>query len=449
MGLGSISGALKKKGFSFRVLDADAVDLPIDELISNIISQRPRVIGISTYSSYGDIIKYIVKEIKSALKDSVVVLGGHHAFALKGKLLEETQADIVAIGEGEVIFSNICDAVLNNKYLEQVRGIYYRRSGEVFYTGDSGYIDNLDDIPLPAYEYFPMDRYQGHFYRRWTSGFRKPFGNIVTSRGCPFSCGFCSNVMWGKKVRFQSPERVILEIDYLVKHYGVRQLSFFDDTFTLDTVRVNKICDLIIDKNYNLDIYCSTRVDYLNENLIKKMARSGFKWIGIGIESGNERILRKISKYQSPQKCSEVIRMIANNRIAVYGSVILGYPEEDKSTLKDTLRFILNNPVHLPQFNIFVPYPGTPIYQELISKGFNLPENVNQFNSLVSYNKPISTKYLIFFLWYSYFRTFFNLRYLNTVRKTFKMRVFISDIIKLVLVMLRINYKKRGECCSP
>ena len=443
LGLGSLSGILKKEGFSFEVLDADALNMDLDKLIGAVIRKKPKIIGISTYTSYADIMEYVVEEIKKGLKESTIVLGGHHAFAMREKLLNKSKADIVAIGEGEFIFSELCDAILNRKKLDDVKGIYFREKSRVVYTGDREYANDLDAIPMPAYECFPMDRYEAHFYRRWVSGRRKPFSNIVTSRGCPFSCGFCSNVLWGKRVRFQSPERVIQDIDYLVKNYGLKMLSFFDDTFTLDKKRAHRICDLIIERNYNLDLYCSTRVDSLDEGLVKKMARSGFKWIGIGIESGNSRILNKISKGQSPEKCSEILHLIADNGIAIYGSLILGYPGEDKKTLKDTLSFILDNPIHFPQINVFVPYPGTPIYDELVSKGADISQNISQLDKVSSYNSGISGRYLVFFLWYSYFRSLVRIRYFNLIRKTFKLRLIIFDFAKMICAMLFLNRKKR------
>lgn len=439
VGLGALSGALKRGGFSFSVLDADALDLSMDKVFATIAQRKPRVIGMSTYTPYAHMMEMMVKEIKRLSKNSVVVLGGHHAFAKKGYLLDETLSDVIAIGEGETIFPALCDAALNGKDLDVVKGIYFRREGRILYTGDNAYMENLDDLPMPSYESFPMDRYRGHFYRRWTSGYRSPFGNIITSRGCPFNCGFCSNVMWGRRVRFQSPERVMREIDHLVKYHGIRQLSFFDDTFTIDMRRAGEICDLLIERDYGLDIYCSTRVDFLDEGLTRKMARSGFKWIGIGIESGNERILKKISKNQSVKRCSEALHTIAANRIAVFGSVILGYPEEDKSTLNDTLSFLLKNPVHLPQFNIFVPYPGTPIYSELVAKGLHIPMDMGQLSKVASYNKSISTRYLLFFQWYCYIRCLLNVRYLNLIKRTFKLRIVFFDLVKIAWALFRLD----------
>lgn len=442
LGLGLLSGALKARKFSFSVIDADAVDMSIDELLAGVIRENPRIIGISTYTSYSGMIAYIVKEIRRSLKNCVIVLGGHHAFALKGKLLNETLADIIAIGEGETLFPNLCHAILNDMPLESVCGIYFKRKGEIFYTGDNEQIKDLDTISMPAYEFFPMNMYRGHFYRGWIAGYRKPFTNLVTSRGCPFSCSFCSNVMWGKKVRFQSPERVIAEIDFLVEKYGIRQLSFFDDTFTMDMARARKICDLLIDRNYKLDIYCSTRVDLITEELIKKMARAGFKWIGIGIESGDDRILKKIAKHQSVEKCSEALKMIADNRIAIYGSAILGYPGEDKHTLNSTLSFVLKNPVHLPQFSIFVPYPGTPVYEELVKKGVDIPADVGQYNRVFSYNEGITARYLIFFQFYSHLRSFLDLRHINLMKKMFRLSIVFSDLIKIAWAMLWLNRGK-------
>lgn len=439
LGLGFLSGALKARGFSFSVIDADAVDMSIDKLLAGVIRENPRIIGISTYTSYAGMVAYIIKEIRRSLKDCTIVLGGHHAFAVKGKLLDETYADIIAIGEGETLFPSLCDAILNNKPLESVRGIYFRNKGEIVYTGDNEQIKDLDTISTPAYEYFPMDMYRGHFYRGWRSGYRKPFINLVTSRGCPFSCSFCSNVMWGKKVRFQSPERVIAEIDFLVGKYGIKQLSFFDDTFTMDMPRADKICDLLIDRNYKLDIYCSTRVDLVTEELIKKMSRAGFKWIGIGIESGDEMILKRISKHQSVEKCSAALKMIADNKIAIYGSAILGYPGENKQTMKSTLSFMLDNPVHLPQFSIFVPYPGTPVYEELVKEGVDIPKNMGQLNRAISYNEGITAGYLIFFQFYSYLRSFLNLRHIKLMKSTFRLSIVFSDLTKIAWAMLRLN----------
>ena len=441
-GLGSLSGTLKVKGHSFSVLDADALDMPLDKMISAIVAVRPRIIGISTYSSYADITQYVIEEIKKSLQDCMVVLGGHHAFAENHRLLNETKADIVAIGEGELLFAEVCDAILLGKDLENVKGICFRKHGNIVRTADRDCINDLDKLPIPAYEYFPMDKYQGHFWRRWVSGYRKPFVGIMTSRGCPYRCAFCSIVMWGRQIRYRSPENVINEINHLVKNYGARQISFHDDTFSANMKRTEMICDLLIEKDYDLDLYCSTRVDCLNEPLIKKMAKAGFKWIGIGIESGNDKILKKMSKDFSVGTCSDILHVVANNGIAIYGAMILGYPGEDKRTLMDTLRFALNNPIHFPQFNVFVAYPGTAVYDKLISEGHAIPPNANQFSKVISYNKNISRQYLIFFQWYAFFRSFLNFRYLRLICKTFKMHIVLSDVPKMLWAMIRL---KRAE----
>ncbi len=444
IGLGSISGTLRDRGFSFDIIDADALNIDIDEILRRIVKLKPRIIGISTYTACIGVTQKIAGSLKKVMEDSIIVLGGHHAFAARGELLNECPCDIVAIGEGEGLFADICDCILNKKDLNTVKGIYFRdNSGKARYTGERPYIQNLDELPRPAYELFPMDRYMGHFFRGWTSGCRTPFINMMTSRGCPFTCGFCSNVLWGKKVRFQSPERVISEIDYLVRSYGIKQLAFFDDSFTLDMKRAERICDLLIEKRYNLDISCATRADLLNDNLLEKMTRSGFRWIGIGIESGNERILKKISKGQSLKRYSDALKMIARHRIASYGSVIFGYPGEDKSTMRDTLSFMLANPVHLPQISIFVPYPGTPIYKELVEQGASIPGDINQFSRVVSYNTDISAWYLVFFQWYSYFRIFFRVRYFNLIRKTFILPIVIIDLARIALAGSRLGRARR------
>jgi radical SAM superfamily enzyme YgiQ (UPF0313 family) len=384
----------------------------------------------------------VVGEIKKKLQDCTVVLGGHHAFAAGNRLLDETQADIVAIGEGDLLLAEVCDAIMHGKDLENVKGICFRKHGSIVRTADRSYIEELDKLPWPAYEYFPMDKYQSHFWRRWTSGYRKPFVGIMTSRGCPYRCAFCSNVMWGKHVRYRSPESVVNEIDHVVSNYGIRQISFHDDTFTSDMKRTEMICDLLIERDYDLDLYCSTRVDCLNEPLIRKMAKAGFKWMGMGIESGSDKILKKMSKDFSVRNCSDMLRVAANNRIAIYGAMILGYPGEDKRTLMDTLNFVLNNPIHFPQFNVFVAYMGTSVYNRLIAEGHVIPPNINQFSEVVSYNREISRQYLVFFQWYSFFRSFLNRRYLGLIRKTFKMHIVFSDIPKMAWAMIRL---KRSE----
>jgi anaerobic magnesium-protoporphyrin IX monomethyl ester cyclase len=442
-GLGSLSGTLKAAGYEFSVLDADALDMPLDKMISTVIAGKPRIIGISTYTSYADITKFVVDEIKKNLTDCVVVLGGHHAFTARDKLLEETQADIVAIGEGEILFAEVCDAILNGKSLEHVKGIYFKKSGNIIYTADRDYIEDLDALPIPAYEYFPMDKYQSHFWRGWITGCRKPSGNIITSRGCPFSCGFCSNILWGKRVRYRSPESVISEVEYLVKNYGIRQIAFFDDTFTVNMKRAERICELLIERDFGLDLSCGTRVDSLNEALVRKMAKAGFKWIGIGLESGNDRILKRISKGVSIKDYYHILRIIADNGIAIIGGMILGYPGEDRGTLRDTLNFTLKNPIHFPQFSIFIAYPGTPVYEELAAEGHIIPSNTNQFSRVVSYNKDITRQYLIFFQWYAYIRIFLNPRYLNMIRKTFKMRFIFYDILKMVWAMIKLNRSEK------
>ncbi len=445
LGLGMLSGTLKTRGIPFKVLDADAFDMSIAEIINFIGKVKPKIVGLSSYTSHVVVMHSLIAEIKKNNKETVVVVGGHHAFAVREKLFDECECDIVAVGEGEILFAEICEAILNGQDLATVKGIIYKNSGKYVSTGIREYVENIDNLPMPSYTDFPMDKYVGHFYRKWISGYRKPFCNIMTSRGCPFSCGFCSNILWGKKVRFQSAERVLADIDFLVKNFGIKILSFFDDTFTLDKDRANKICDALIEKDYKLDLYCSTRVNSLDEALIKKMAKSGFKWIGIGIESGNGDILKKISKGQTPEKCSKILHLIAENGIAIYGSFILGYPGETKRTLNDTLRFILSNPIHFPQINIFVPYPGTPVYNELVNRGVDIQKNVSQLDKVSSYNESISPAYLQFFLWYSYFRSLVRIKYLKLANKTFKFKIVVKDFLRMLMAMLILDRKKREK----
>lgn len=259
--------------------------------------------------------------------------------------------------------SVVTELVKSFEDLSKVNGIAYRSNDKIIINNDAEPIENYDILPLPAYDLLgSLDRY----YINTPSG--SPFTIMYTSKGCPYSCSYCT--VSKTKLKVRSPENILSELIYLKKNFNIKTVSFFDETFTIDRNRVIGICEGI--KNEKLDIvwYCNTRVDLLDKELLNTMYQSGCRGISYGIESGSQVILDNINKGIKIKEAMNAIKWAKNSGIKVYCSFIIGLPGENWDTVKETINFVKKTLPTSAQFNVAVPYPGTELFDYAIKKGF-------------------------------------------------------------------------------
>jgi len=379
LGILYIGTYLKNKGFKTKVIDGMVEP---ERINGNEISNTDlKVVGITCTTPVVSSALVIARKIKEKNPDCCVALGGPHASVCYKELAQNEYVDFVVVGEGEYTFEHICDSIVNNRSVTDYSGIVDKND----FSGArcARYIQELDNIPFPDRSLIPFKRYE----LSPVNYKKKPSTPVITTRGCPFRCTFCSNPVHGKKVRHHSPEYVIEEIKYLVKDFYVKDIMFWDDTFTLDPGRVENICRLILKEELGITWSCAGRVDRIDEDLLRLMKRAGCWQISFGVETGSERLLKKIKKGINKSQIISAFDLCAKIGIETRAFFILAIPSETLSESHETINFAKRlNPSYV-QFSLAVPYPGSEFYDQAIAEGWS-PPNWEYFNTYPE-DKPV------------------------------------------------------------
>jgi anaerobic magnesium-protoporphyrin IX monomethyl ester cyclase len=250
--------------------------------------------------------------------------------------------------------------------LGAIEGLVWRRDGETVVNPDRPFIPRLDDLPLPLHDLLPLDKYRMPMIKG-------PYSFVVTSRGCPGGCTFCiKHVTYGRSVRIRSPESIFEEI-LLLQRLGIHDVHMYADLFTVDRGQVEGLCTLILEAGLDLRWTCNSRVDFVDEELLRLMARAGCWTISWGVESGSAEILRRVHKGTDPSQAERALRWARAAGIRNWGYFIIGLPGETEDTIRQTIRFAKALPLDIALFHIAAPYPGTPFYHEVLNQGWFRP----------------------------------------------------------------------------
>jgi anaerobic magnesium-protoporphyrin IX monomethyl ester cyclase len=250
--------------------------------------------------------------------------------------------------------------------LKPIKGLVWRDGDEVVVNPDRPFIRNLDDLPLPRHELLPLEKYRAPLVRG-------NYAFVVTSRGCPGNCQFCiKHVSYGRSVRFRSPENILAELEMLVG-LGVRDVHMYADLFTISREQVVELCELILERGLRLRWTCNSRVDFVDPEMLRLMRRAGCWMISWGIESGSEEVLRHARKGITLERVEQALRWSREAGIRNWGYFIIGLPGETEETIRETIRFAKRLPLHLALFHIAAPYPGSPLFFEVVEQGWFRP----------------------------------------------------------------------------
>ena len=365
LGLAYIAGTLERNGFNCKIVDANILKMSNEKVIEVAEKFDPDVVCISINVSTALAGNSLAKEIKEKMGKKVI-MGGVQASTVTKRTLENSLADAVVIGESE---QTVLELLQKNCNPEGIPGLAYLNNGEVVYTDKRPLIKNLDDLPWPAYHLLPP-------LKLYKSRSRKsPVAPIFTTRGCPYQCIFCSSSskksIFGPFFRTRSPENVVAEIEYLAKNFDVKQIDFLDDNFTLNMKRAEKICDLLIERKNKvlLNLQNGVRADRLTRDLVFKLKKAGVFKAGIGIESGDEEILKRAKKGLDLEAVKSAIKWFREAGIIVYGFFIFGLPGENAEKMQKTIDFAIEANPHVANFNGTLPLPGTELYDIIQKEG--------------------------------------------------------------------------------
>ncbi len=367
LGAGYIASVLREDGHAVRILDNSVASLSPEELKRYVLDFAPDLVGLTAFT-------FCVKrcfETARILKETdpriKVVFGGPHATYLPEQTLADPGVDIVVTGEGEMTMRELAAALASGTSLDVVKGTLYKDgAGKIIRNPDRELIDDLDSLPLPAYDLMEMDRYYSSVNRRFTD---TRFGAIITSRGCPHQCTFCSHKMFGKKLRMRSPENVADEIALLQGRYGIGELIFLDDTFTMDRRRAIGICDLIVRRGLKVVWTCNTRADHASGELYGAMYRAGCRGLHIGAESASQEMLDRMKKGITVEQITNAVALAKKHIGHVVCGFILGMPGDTMERALATIAFSKRLNPDYATFNIATPVPGSQIYEDAVAAG--------------------------------------------------------------------------------
>jgi len=387
IGLLYIGAVLKKSGYEVKILDSPfegyyntevkegyvTYGLNEEEFIEKIKEYMPDVIGISSmFSAHQKNVLRHCELVKSVNPDIKVVLGGIHPSLYPEESIREKCIDYVLMGEGEFRFAKLLDALNQNKEPE-FDGISYKKEDKKIIRPMTTRIENLDDIPLPARELIDMDKYIeiGVPYAPFPR--KERVEQIITSRGCPFNCNFCSTVsFWGRSFRTRSVDNILKEIDELIEKYGIEEIQFTDDNITVDKERAMELFRKLKSRNLSWCTPHGLMAKTVDEEMIKVMAESGAYQLTFAIESGSERVLKEIIHKIVPPK--ETIKKIVDAchkyKIQVHGMFIVGFPGETREEVMETLNYPFEVGFDSVSFFIANPMPGSELYDECKNKGY-------------------------------------------------------------------------------
>lgn len=366
LGVMSLAAWVRSKipNLRLRIIDQYIERHTYDGLAAELVRDSPNVLALSYMSLAASHVPRLVEAIKKALPETLVVLGGPHPSAALSEGLACTRADASVIGEGEVAFEMILDACASGSDLAGVPGIYRQEGGEVLLNpGTSPSVPDLDDLPFPAYDLIPIEKYWGATSMSILSPGHQ-YISMSTSRGCPYRCIYCHEV-FGKSFRAQSPARVIDEIQYFQKRYNNREFYFVDDIFNLDRKRVIALSEMVTSRNIQFRMHMPNgiRTDILTQEVVDAMTDMGLRTCAFALESGSKRIQKLIKKNLNIPKFLKGVEMMAKKRVYSYGFNILGFPTETPEEMRQTIDTAAKSMLHRACFFKATPYPGTGLYE--------------------------------------------------------------------------------------
>ncbi|NWF87549.1 radical SAM protein [Candidatus Bathyarchaeota archaeon] len=370
LGLGYIASSLRKHGVSVTLVDCTF--LTKKEALKKIQLSNPEIIGIYSMFSMKQQSIALAKLRKNC---EILIAGGPLPTLTPKDFLREF--DVVVIGEGEETIVELVDAIEKNLDLSTIKGIVYREKGggDVGITPSRAVIRDLDGVSFPSRDLFDNQSYKNYYSKK----FGYTITSMITSRGCPFNCDFCSRSVFGNEFRTRSAVNIVDEIETVLA-LGYDRIWFADDCFTLNRKRLIEICDEIINRRLRVGWECLSRVDTIDRDVANKMREAGCVRVFFGIESGNNSVLAVMNKQTTVERARKAVFIAKKAGIQVGAFFILGYPSESDKTVLDTVRFASSLPLDYLSFTLPYPIPGTPLYErvkgEIALGDWNEPKNL-------------------------------------------------------------------------
>ncbi len=389
LGVLSIASCLEEKGFEVHVVDCHAREIGPDRFRSIVRRLRPRFVGISVLSSHYVPANFIAQISKEEVPDTIVIVGGVHSEAHPEEMLQNPSIDGVCRGDGERVMTEVVEGMP----WEKIDGLSYRLGETVQHNRPRPVEMDLDRYPLPSYHLIDFDDY----FPPVSSYKALPAMNVLMTRGCPGKCTFCNSA--NTTLRSRSVDKLMELLKTLRYEYGVKQIYFYDDTFTANRRMVKEFCRRMVEERVDLSWICYVRGDMFNEETARMLSEAGCHQVLIGIESGSRTLMEAIGKPIQHEVYQRTVALAHKVNIEVRGSFIIGHLDETKETMEETLQFAIDLDLDLFQLAIMTPYPGTQMFKQFKAEGRLLHEEFSRYgqNELVFRLNHLSAEQILRF----------------------------------------------------
>ena len=445
---GLMATFVQLRGYSVAIVDANASDLTPNETAQQVQDMAPVLTAIVVYghqpsastqsmpgaSAAATAIKQLAPDLK------VLMVGGHVA-SLPERTLREEDVDYACGGEGLHTLVELLEALKTTAHpdLSKVHDLWYLDADDKVHAGPPApLVQDVDQaMPGMAWDLLPMDKYRAHNWHAFDGLQREPYVAMYTTLGCPYHCTFCciqapfksgEGVLgFALKVntyRMWSVNSFMSQLDVIVQQYGVRNIKIADEMFVLNPKHVNDLCDAIIERGYDLNIWAYARVDTVRENMPDKLKKAGFNWLGFGVESANERVRKDVDKGFGQDLILRTLDRVQKAGIHIGANYIFGLPEDDMDTMEETLNLALELNTEWANFYCAMAYPGSDLYTQALKEGWPLPKEWAGYSQHAVDSLPLPSRHLsgqeILKFRDKAFNTYFEgPRYLDMIRSTF------------------------------
>lgn len=449
---------LRRRGLSVTILDQPVQGLAADE-IARLVDEDldPALVAIVVYgfqpsastqnmTAAGE----IAGAIRARRPDRRVLMTGTHPAALPERTLDEEAVDFVCDREGPVTLYKVASALkAGADSFDGIASLWWRDAagGTHRPTAIEDLVDDLDQaMPGIAWDLLPMDRYRAHNWHAFDHIHeRQPYAAIHTSLGCPYRCSFCCiNAPFGKPAyRMWSPDAVVAEIDFLVERYGVKNIKIVDEMFVLNKRHVLGICERLIERGHDLNIWAYARVDTVKEGLLEPLAEAGFRWLCLGIESADSSVRDGASKTFKDDDVKGVVRRIQDAGINVLGNYIFGLPDDTHERMQATLDLAQDLECEFANFYSAMAYPGSALFRQAEARGIPLPRRWHHYSQHAYETTPLASRHLsaaeiLAFRDDAWQRYFTAPAYLDLLRRRFG-----QDVVDHVRRMTQVGLSRR------
>lgn len=383
--MAELAGSVLYAGGDCKILDLQMSDKPYMEIEETIKNYNPDYVGLTFTTLLLDEAKQVAKFIKKKFPKVKIITGGVHSTINPEEVAKSEYFDIVVFGEGDITLQDI----VKGKPLKKIRGLVYKdKKGKIIKNPPQRQLENLDELPMPAWHLFNAKLY----VNPKAIARESPVGTIGTSRGCVYGCIYCNKSVFGRRFRAKSVNRVVDEFEILLKN-GFKEIHVWDDMFATDLKRAKAICDEIVRRKikFSWQLECGVRVNCVDKEFFEKCVKSGCYKVAFGFESGNDQVLRDIKKGATIQQARNAVKWAKEAGMETSGFFMLGLPTDTVKTMEQTIDFACSLGLDYAKATILVPLPSTEVFEEFEKKGLIITKDWSKYNFHTAskvYNHP-------------------------------------------------------------